>query len=81
MPIYDYKCRECGKVSEVLLRTADDRSIRCPDCGSNNLERLISASRMIAADSRSPGSTCCGRAERCDMPPCSSGEACRTDRA
>lgn len=81
MPIYDYRCRECGKVSEVLLRTADDRSIRCPDCGSSNLERLISASRMIAADSHSPGSTCCGRAERCDTPPCSSGEACRRDRA
>ena len=41
MPIYDYRCRECGKVAEVFLRSADDRSIRCPDCGSSNLERLL----------------------------------------
>ncbi|MBE9514283.1 MAG: zinc ribbon domain-containing protein [Chloroflexi bacterium] len=43
MPIYDFRCRECGKVSEIFLRGADGQVTRCPDCGSDNLGRLISA--------------------------------------
>ena len=47
MPIYDFKCRECGRVSEMFLRSANDQVVRCPDCGSQNMERLITASYMI----------------------------------
>jgi len=77
MPIYDYKCRECGRVSEIFLRSPDSEDIKCPDCGSNNLERLISASYMIKMNAPMPGTTCCGRAERCETPPCSTGDVCR----
>lgn len=30
MPIYDYTYQECGKVSEIFLRSADSENIRCP---------------------------------------------------
>ncbi len=43
MPIYDYKCQDCGKVSEMLLRSAESNDVKCPNCGSKNLKRLISA--------------------------------------
>ena len=79
MPIYDYKCRECGKVSEMFLRSPDSKDIKCPNCGSDNLERLISASYMIRADASAPGTTCCGRTERCETPPCSVGDTCRRE--
>ena len=76
MPIYDFKCQECGKVSEILLRNSD-QSVHCPDCGSENMEKLISASYMVKTDVSAPGTTCCGRAERCETPPCSTGDVCR----
>jgi putative FmdB family regulatory protein len=79
VPIYDFKCRECGRVSEVLIRDVS-KTVRCPSCHSENMERLVSASYMVKADARAPGSTCCGRAERCDTPPCATGDVCSRDR-
>jgi putative FmdB family regulatory protein len=77
MPIYDFRCQECGKVSEFLLSSSSDsRTLDCPGCGSQHLERLISAPSLLRDKANSPGTTCCGRTERCEMPPCSSGEGC-----
>ena len=76
MPIYDYRCRECGKVSEIFLRSLDSEAAKCPGCGSENLERLISASYMIRMDAPVSGTTCCGRTERCERPPCFTGDIC-----
>lgn len=75
MPIYDYRCKECGAISELLVRNSDNDA-RCPECGSINMEKKISASYAIKTGAAAPGTTCCGRAERCEKPPCSSGETC-----
>ncbi|MFC1935453.1 zinc ribbon domain-containing protein [Chloroflexota bacterium] len=77
MPIYDFRCRECGNVSEVFLRSMDASPARCAICGSDGLEKLVSASYMIRSESGTRGTTCCGRAEQCEAPPCSTGSACR----
>ena len=77
MPIYDYRCQECGKVSEIFLRSLDSQATRCPDCGSGKLEKLVSASYVVRTDASAPGTTCCGRTERCEAPPCSTGDVCR----
>jgi len=79
MPIYDYKCRECGRVSEVLQRSLEGAAIKCPHCGSEDVEKLISASYMVRMDEDGGGTTCCGRTERCDAPPCSTGDVCHRD--
>jgi len=76
VPIYDFRCLECDKVSEVFIR-GTEQVPRCPDCDSTNLERLISSSYMVRTSSQAPGTTCCGRTERCDAPPCSTGDTCR----
>ena len=77
MPIYEFRCYECGNVSEVFLRSMDASPARCAICGSENLERLVSASYMIRNEAETPGTTCCGRTERCEALPCSTGSACR----
>ena len=77
MPIYDFKCQECGKVSEIFIRGKDSEKIKCPVCGSDNMERLITASYMIKVGTSASGTTCCGRTERCETPPCSASEHCR----
>ena len=77
MPIYDYRCRECGRVSEVFLRSLEGEVIKCPHCGSEDVDKLFSASYMIRMGEAGGGSTCCGRDSRCDTPPCSTDDVCR----
>jgi putative FmdB family regulatory protein len=78
MPIYEYRCLECGETSEMLLRSGNE-SIECPSCGSKNLEKLFSASYNIRMGASMPGRTCCGRTERCETPPCFPDNTCRRD--
>lgn len=75
MPIYEYRCHDCGVTFEVLVRS--DRAITCPHCGGSSLEKLISAPFVPSGRmTRQAGHTCCGREERCATPPCSGGETC-----
>jgi putative FmdB family regulatory protein len=77
MPIYDFRCQECGKISEFLLSgSSDSRTLDCPGCGSQHLERLISAPSLLRDKANAPGTTCCGRTERCETPPCSTDKGC-----
>jgi putative FmdB family regulatory protein len=77
MPIYEYECADCGNVIEILMRSELNHTIKCPKCGSDNLQKLITASYAIRVNGMSDTSTtCCGRDERCDTPPCSDGESC-----
>lgn len=81
MPIYEYRCNQCSHVSEILtgLGSQSDPPL-CKNCGSHDLERLMSVSSILSRDSgHIPGATCCGREERCDTPPCSAGGGCRRD--
>jgi putative FmdB family regulatory protein len=80
MPIYEYKCRECGKVSEIFLHSLNNQNVQCPACGSYKLDKLLSASYTLKTQSAAPGSTCCGREERCETPPCSLDNTCRRDK-
>ncbi len=45
MPMYEYKCLDCGKESELNLSMGEhDRgSVKCPACQSTRMEQLISA--------------------------------------
>jgi len=43
MPLYEYRCQNCGKSFEMLRKMQDaDRELECPDCRSDELERLLS---------------------------------------
>jgi len=85
VPIYEYKCENCGKIIEVFQRGAKQENPRenpivCSDCGSTNLTRLFSVPGMVRMGSSVPeGTTCCGRTERCEAPPCSTDGVCERD--
>jgi putative FmdB family regulatory protein len=47
MPMYEYRCDECGNLYEQLRRMSDaDRDLECPKCGSHDVERQLSAFAM-----------------------------------
>jgi putative FmdB family regulatory protein len=41
MPIYEYKCRKCGKEFEITQKFSDKPLTRCPSC-AGRLSKLIS---------------------------------------
>jgi len=43
MPIYEYRCQDCGHELEQLQRMSDPALTVCPACGKSQLKRLISA--------------------------------------
>ena len=76
MPIYEYRCRDCGATFEVMVRAGD--AVTCPRCGGVSLDKLISAPFVLSGKTDRPaGRTCCGREERCAAPPCSEEGGCR----
>jgi putative FmdB family regulatory protein len=64
MPLYDYHCQECGKLSEILLTGSSDQ-IECRFCGSGDLQKVLSAPSSMSGLAKNsmpgPGDTsCCG---------------------
>jgi putative FmdB family regulatory protein len=51
MPLYDFKCRACGKTFEGLVRP-ERPAVTCPKCGAGDLDRLTSAFAVSSAESR-----------------------------
>lgn len=42
MPIYEYRCADCGKRTSALLRSFDAPDPPCAICGSAKVHRLVS---------------------------------------
>ncbi len=61
MPIFEYVCGECGARFEKLVRgSAQTAPIRCPRCGSEQVEKAISVFGRVggtATASSSAGSS------------------------
>lgn len=43
MPIYAYRCEDCGLAKDVLQKMSDDVLTICPDCGHSNFKKQITA--------------------------------------
>lgn len=71
MPIYEYKCEDCGARFEKLVRRPEDESqLGCPSCGKPRVAKQLST---FSAHGGGPTS------ER--MPMCPSGGPCPTPGA
>ena len=42
MPLYEYKCQDCGAEFEALVSFSARDDVACEQCGSVNVERLVS---------------------------------------
>ena len=43
MPIYEYRCQDCGHELEKLQKMSDAPLVECPACGKAALKKLVSA--------------------------------------
>lgn len=44
MPMYEYRCRNCGSTFDELVTSSQaDSDISCPECGKYEAEKLMSA--------------------------------------
>ena len=43
MPIFDFKCQECGHKFDLMVSNANKEKVQCPQCGAVNLQQLISS--------------------------------------
>ena len=66
MALYDYRCKDCGDVSEYLVYTQNDK-VECRKCGSKKMEKQLSGFAVSVKDGSGGGSapgcqfgSCCG---------------------
>ena len=43
MPIYEYRCLECGFQDEYLQKVTEPQLTVCPTCGKETFKKLVSA--------------------------------------
>ncbi len=63
MPLYEYRCNECGEEFEKMLRFSEaDRLPACPKCASSQTQKRLSkvASFGESAAGSVPVSSCGG---------------------
>jgi putative FmdB family regulatory protein len=64
MPIYEYRCAQCGKqFSRLQSVGAGSDGVRCPKCDSDKVERLLSSfasTSSSSADASCPAAPSCG---------------------
>jgi len=82
MPLYSYRCDNCGVQFEQRQHFTDAPLVRCPECGENSLRKLFQpvgvvfkGSGFYATDNRSPsGQSSAKKAEKAE-------KADRSDKA
>lgn len=43
MPIYEYNCKDCEHKFEEIQKISDAALVKCPKCGKDSLQKIISA--------------------------------------
>jgi len=55
VPIYEYRCEECGKRSSALLGSYSSPDPVCPHCGKPALRRLVSSFATVSSSESDGG--------------------------
>lgn len=80
MPIYEYKCEQCGHQIEAIQKFSDDPLTECPTCKKQALKKMLSASAFhlkgsgwYETDFKNSGSKSDKKAPSCST--CPSGDS------
>ncbi|MBW1702073.1 MAG: zinc ribbon domain-containing protein [Deltaproteobacteria bacterium] len=56
MPIYEFKCKNCGNIFEYLcLKSSDKDNASCPSCGRKETDVLLSAFSSLSSSNSQGG--------------------------
>jgi putative FmdB family regulatory protein len=55
MPLFDYKCKKCGHVTEFLESSGNKEAHRCEKCNSTRMEKMVSAFSVSSAGGSGAG--------------------------
>jgi len=73
MPIFEFRCLECGNLFEKLFLNSDEKvDIACPECQSQSFERVVS--RANYAIGAGPG----GKQPKITTKSCNPSSQCTT---
>ena len=72
MPLYEYECQKCGKLTEILQSRAESyKEAKCPECGSSEMRRKFSTFGVVIGSGKSsstaPAASC--PTGTCSLPP------------
>ena len=69
MPLFEYKCRQCGHVTSFLEKAGTKGSHKCEQCGSGKTDKAFSTfAAQAGAASEPPGG--CANAGSCASGSC-----------
>lgn len=69
MPIFEYKCDECGRIMEFLVLNEHNKSdLNCKFCGSDRLIKMLSDFSTSFNTSSQNSGECCGVENPCSDP-------------
>ncbi|MFZ5905814.1 MAG: FmdB family zinc ribbon protein [Nitrospirota bacterium] len=81
MPVYEYRCEECGIRFEANHSMHENPAVFCPGCRAVSKRMITGGTGFILKGSRKANAgiqcgreqTCCGRSNPCETRPCDKG--------
>ena len=59
MPLFEYRCKECGHLTEFLEKADAKAQHKCEECGSKKTDKILSAFSVgKGGSSGSAGASC-----------------------
>jgi putative FmdB family regulatory protein len=61
MPIFEYRCEECGQKFDAFFRRADEadkKQVTCSECGSEKVRKLFSVIGLGGSDKSFQSGSC-----------------------
>lgn len=76
MPIYEFKCRSCSECFEILVMSREQKEVemRCPHCGAEEFERVLSCTSYAMGAGGSAGQKTKTETRTCSGGSCSTLE-------
>jgi putative FmdB family regulatory protein len=62
MPIFEYKCMNCGKTEEVLVKSSSAKAPACPGCGKEMKKQMSNFAAVVKEPPKSGGCHGCPNA-------------------
>lgn len=88
MPIYAYRCDECGHTKDVLQKVSDAPLTDCPSCGKSAFKKQLTAAGFqlkgtgwYATDFRNSGCSTAAATGKAPEAPCAACPAAPADAA